>query len=305
MFVKVLHQLNRSKQIEVIEGASVQSIKSVANHFKQYAMVAAGGVGLTGGRAPSGPLHAQIGICDPCNHECVFCWDHPPDDHASADTTERFGYARPGVMPLDQFKGIIDDLHDLGTRQIDMVGRGEPLLNRAALDMIRYVKGRGMRLQMVTNGSRLFEPVAKALVEAGADRLNVSLNAGTAETYPKIHVTETAADYGRVKRNLRYLADCKIAAGRSAPFISLSFVITSRNFFEIAQMIETAHEVGAQEAHFVHTVVHAGTRDLELSEAELRVYAGGGPGSAAARDGARRAEQPARVPDRHSPLHAQ
>ena len=114
-----------------------------------------------------------------------------------------------GVMPLDQFKGIIDDLHDLGTRQIDMVGRGEPLLNRAALDMIRYVKGRGMRLQMVTNGSRLFEPVAKALVEAGADRLNVSLNAGTAESYPKIHVTETAADYGRVKRNLRYLADCK------------------------------------------------------------------------------------------------
>ena len=248
----------------------MQSIKSVGVHFKQYAMVAAGGMGLTGGRSLSGPLHAQIGICDPCNHECVFCWDHPPDDHASADTTERFGYARPGVMGLEQFKGIIDDLHDLGTRQIDMVGRGEPLLNRAALDMARYVKGRGMQLQMVTNGSRLFEPLARGLVEAGVDRLNISLNAGTAETYPNIHVTEKPEDYVRVKANLRFLADCKIAAGRAAPHICLSFVITSRNFFEIDRMIETTHEVGAQQAHFVHSVVHAGTSDLQLNEAQFR-----------------------------------
>ncbi len=38
------------------------SLKSIGVNFKQYTMVAAGGLGLTGGRAPSGPLHAQIGI---------------------------------------------------------------------------------------------------------------------------------------------------------------------------------------------------------------------------------------------------
>ena len=245
------------------------SIKSVALNLKQYAMVAAGGVGLTGGRAPSGPLQAQIGICDPCNHECVFCWDHPPDDHASANTTDRFGFARPGVMPLDQFKGIVDDLHKLGTRQIDMTGRGEPLLNRSAMDMVRYVKSRGMRLQIVTNGSRLFQAVARDLVAAKADRLNVSLNAGTAATYPTIHVTEKPEDYLRVKANLRYLADCKAAANSAAPFVSLSFVITSRNFFEIDRMIEATHEVGAQEAQFAHSVVHPGTNDLKLSQAQF------------------------------------
>jgi radical SAM protein with 4Fe4S-binding SPASM domain len=233
-------------------------------------MVAAGGLGLTGGRAPSGPLHVQIGICDPCNHECVFCWDHPPKDRANADTEQRFGLARPGVMRLELFKGIVDDLHDLGTRRIDLIGRGEPLLNHSALDMVRYVKARGMQTAMVTNGSRLFEPIAKGLVAAGADRLNVSLNAGTPETYPHIHVTETPADFLKVKKNLRVLSDCKIAAKSDFPFISLSFVITSKNYFEIESMIEVTHEVGAQEAQFVHTVLHSGTQDLALSEAQYR-----------------------------------
>src|SRR5947209_9324706 len=151
------------------------SIMTIAVNLKQYAMVAAGGLGLTGGRARSGPLQAQIGISDPCNHKCVFCWDHPPDDSESADTADRFGLARPGVMQLTTFKGIVDDLHDMGTRRIDLIGRGEPLLNRAALDMIRYAKGRDMQLMMTTNGARLFEPIARELVAVGMDRIQVSL----------------------------------------------------------------------------------------------------------------------------------
>jgi MoaA/NifB/PqqE/SkfB family radical SAM enzyme len=246
------------------------SISTIGTYFKQYAMVAAGGLGLTGGGAPSGPLHAQIGISDPCNHECVFCWDHPPEGRENADTAQRFGLARPGVMPLEQFKGIVEDLHAMGTRRIDLIGRGEPLLNRAALDMIRFAKARGMQLQMVTNGSRLFEPIAQGLVAAGMDRVNVSLNAGTAETYPRIHVTESPENYLKVKKNLRFLSDCKVAAGSGVPYISLSFVITSRNYHEIVRMIEVTHEVGAQEAQFSHTVIHAGTPDLALTEAQYR-----------------------------------
>lgn len=249
---------------------SVKSIGENIKQFKQYGMVAAGSLGLTGGRAPSGPVQAQIGISDPCNHECVFCWDHPPKDREDEDTAKRFGLARPGVMSLEQFKGIVDDFYNMGTRRIDLVGRGEPLLNRSALDMIRYAKGRGMHLVLCTNASRLFEPVAKALVEVGVDRVNISLNAGTPETYPHIHVTESPEDYLKVKKNIRFLADCKISAGSRLPVIGPSFVITSKNYFEIAKMVEVAHEVGAQEAQFNHTVVHDPTADLALSEAQYQ-----------------------------------
>jgi radical SAM protein with 4Fe4S-binding SPASM domain len=244
------------------------SLKSIGVNFKQYAMVAAGGLGLTGGRAPSGPLQAQIGIADPCNHKCVFCWDHPPDERETAETADRFGLSRPGLMPLEQFKGIVDDLYAMGTRRIDLIGRGEPLLNRSALEMIRYVKGRGMQLLMTTNASRLFEPIAKEMVAAGMDQVHVSLNAGTPETYPHIHVTESPADYLKVKKNLRALSDIKLAAQRALPHLSLSFVISSKNYFEIGKMVEVAHEVGAGEATFIHTVIHSGTPDLALDETQ-------------------------------------
>lgn len=247
------------------------SFDSIAVNLKQYTMVAAGGLGLTGGRAPSGPLHAQIGIADPCNHKCVFCWDHPPDERENVDTENRFGLARPGVMPLEQFKGIVDDLYDLGTRRIDLIGRGEPLLNRSALDMVRYVKSRHMQALLFTNGSRLFEPIAKGFVDCKIDCVHISLNAGTPETYPHIHVTEKPTDYLNVKKNLRFLADCKIAAGTELPYLNLSFVISSKNFFEIEKMIEVAYEVGAQQAEFVHSVTHSGTTDLALSEEQYRL----------------------------------
>jgi len=246
------------------------SLKSMAVNFKQYAMVAAGGLGLTGGQAPSGPLHAQIGIADPCNHKCVFCWDHPPDERENADTAERFGLARPGLMPLEHFKGIVDDLYDLGTRRIDLIGRGEPLLNRSALDMVRYVKGRAMQALLFTNGSRLFEPIAKGIVAARMDCVHISLNAGTPETYPHIHVTESPENYLKVKKNLRVLSDYKIAASSDLPYLSLSFVISSKNYFEIESMIEVAHEVGAQQAEFVHTFIHSGTPDLALSDQQYQ-----------------------------------
>jgi len=245
-------------------------VRQMLVNVKQYAMVAAGGLGLTGDRAPSGPLQAQIGINDPCNHKCVFCWDHPPDERENDDTKNRFGLARPGVMSLEQFTKIVDDLYQLGTRRIDLIGRGEPLLNRHALEMIRYVKARKMQLLLCSNASRLSEAIATGMVEAGLDRMNVSLNAGTPETYPHIHVTETPENYRRVKRNLRFLADCKRAAGKDLPYVSLSFVVNSKNFFEISQMVGVTGEVGAQEASFVHTTVHDGTPDLALSPAQYR-----------------------------------
>ena len=96
--------------------------------------------------------------------------------------------------------------------------------------MIRYVKARKMQLLLCSNASRLSEAIATGMVEAGLDRMNVSLNAGTPETYPHIHVTETPENYRRVKRNLRFLADCKRAAGKDLLYVSLSFVVNSKNF---------------------------------------------------------------------------
>jgi MoaA/NifB/PqqE/SkfB family radical SAM enzyme len=242
------------------------TVGALGRRLKQYAWLGVSSLGLTGGRAPSGPLHAQIGVCDPCNHRCVMCWDHPPTDHESASTQDRFGQLAPGMMSLARFREVADDLHRLGTPRIDIVGRGEPLLNKAVEDMVAYAKQLQFLVTLCTNASKLAPARSQRLVALGLDRVNVSLNAGTPETYPSIHVSETPDDYRQVKRNLRALADAKQAAGVRSPWVKLSFVISSRNYFEIAAMVRVAHEVGAEEASFVHTTVHDGTRDLAMSQ---------------------------------------
>ena len=133
--------------VEQLQEAT-QVVREVGGRVKQYLTMAAGSLGLTGGRALSGPLHAEIGISDPCNHKCVMCYNYPPDDRHSDATEGRFGLLPPGLMSLDTFKGIVDDLHRLGTRRVDLVARGEPLLNRAAVDMVaRHRRQRAVRLE--------------------------------------------------------------------------------------------------------------------------------------------------------------
>jgi MoaA/NifB/PqqE/SkfB family radical SAM enzyme len=73
-------------------------------------------------------------------------------------------------------------------------------------------------------------------------------------------------------RAIAVAADCKIAAGSDLPYLSLSFVINSKNYFEIANMIEVTHEVGAQDAQFAHAILHDGTSDLAMNEAQYRAF---------------------------------
>ncbi len=237
----------------------------------QYAAVAAGAVGLTNGRAWSGPLNAQIGISDPCNHRCVMCWDHPPAERENALTSPkaRFGQRKPRLMTLKMFTGVVDDLYELGTRRIELVGRGEPLMNPNALEMLRYTKSLlGTNVQLISNGALVDEKVARAIVECGLDNLKVSLNAGRPATYPRIHVTESEENYLKVKSNLRRVSDLKAEARVQMPSITLSFCIGAFNYGEIEDMIRASHEVGAQEAMFTHTVVHDDTQDLMLTRAQ-------------------------------------
>jgi MoaA/NifB/PqqE/SkfB family radical SAM enzyme len=206
-----------------------------------------------------------------------MCWDHPPEERESPATAERFGFQPQELMSFEKFRSVVDDLHKLGTRRIDLVGRGEPLLNGSAVDMVRYAKSKGMLVLLCTNASKLSEEKAEGLVAADLDRLNVSLNAGTPENYPNIHVTETPENYLRVKRNIRYLADSKARAAQG-PHIRLSFVISSKNYFEIADMVRVTSEIRADEAMFTHAVVHEGTPDLALSRDQYSELMGSVPG---------------------------
>ncbi len=241
----------------------------LAKKLWQCVRVALNVWGVTDPKNPPGPIYAQFGISDPCNHKCVMCGDHPPDDHKSATTEGAFARP-PGIMSFKHFKSSLDDLKRMGTPDIEIVGQGEPMLNKDLVNMVRYAKENEMYVRMVSNGSRLFKQQAEELVDMGLNRLHISLNAGRPDTYPKIHVTESPENYLKVKTHLRQLSDYKNATQSTVPYLRLGFVIGSRNCDELEDMVRVVHEVGAEEGVFNHVVVHEGTQDLKMTEDQYR-----------------------------------
>lgn len=224
---------------------------ALARRAVDGAGVVASAAGAHRGVAWRGPLYAQISIADACNHRCVMCPYHPPlpSKETPASPTDPFGGARPGLMSFEVFRELIEDLGGLGTRRIDLVGRGEPLLNPRAPDMIAHASSHGLEVAMTTNGSRLDAGTVAGLISGGLRSLKISLNAARPETYPKIHVNQSSRAHAEVLAGVERVAR---AAGR--PHLTLSFAICMENVEELDEMVRLAATRGADAAYFQHLV---------------------------------------------------
>jgi len=251
----------------------------MSDRLQQLGHLAGIALGIFGKTRPfCGPLWVQIGVSNRCNYRCLMCWDHPSfvsrEDPYPDPAASRFYREHPEVdrssalMGLELFRETVEDLHALGTRRVDLVGRGEPFLNRELVPMVSLVKRNRMYCNISTNGSLLNREILETLQREGLDQLVVSLNAGTPDTYGKIHTAQSGAAFSRIRASLLQLREIKSRKGARKPFLTLSFVLFKPNYQEIGSMLATAREVGAQQVIFKHAVVYPGISFLDLSDAE-------------------------------------
>ena len=130
------------------------------------------------GRAPSRALDRReralhdlrISVTDRCNFRCVYCM---PKDVFGADY-EFLPHAE--VLSFEEIVRLARVFHGLGTRKIRLTG-GEPLLRRGIEELVAMLRKAlpDADLTLTTNGSAL-KAKARALREAGLDRITVSLD---------------------------------------------------------------------------------------------------------------------------------
>jgi len=117
---------------------------------------------------------------DVCNFRCKFC--------PSSDVKLLRSVGRPrDFMRFKLFKKIIDDLSefDKPIKVLRMYLHGEPLLNSDFAKMVKYAKKSGFvhKVDTTTNGSRLNPKLNLEIVEAGLDRINISVNGLSSRQY--------------------------------------------------------------------------------------------------------------------------
>ena len=165
---------------------------------------------LTGrDRAPRPPDIVQIEATNICNAKCTFC---PRDDMKR----------RQGTMEMALFTKIVDECASLGIGHVRMHNYGEAFVDRRLPEKIAYAKAKGIsEVGVITNGSLLGPDVAKAVVEAGLDAINISLDAAGKETFES---TRLGLKYDKVIANVEGLVRIRRELGRQRPKLILSFV---------------------------------------------------------------------------------
>jgi len=160
-------------------------------------------------RAPSLPEIVQIESTNICNAKCVFC---PRDEM----------HRRQGVMSFDLFKKIVDECAELGITHVRVHNYGEPFIDRRLVEKVRYAKGKGIQeVGMISNGSLITEEVARGMIEAGLDAINISVDAGGREVFES---TRIGLKYDKVIDNVERLVRLRTELGRRRPKLILSFV---------------------------------------------------------------------------------
>ena len=201
---------------------------------------------LNGSEAFTGPLSVQIDLTNKCNNNCIGCWCNSPllGDKAMDPETKK------KELPFKLVKKLIDELDEMCVREIYLTGGGEPFMHSRIMDIIRYIKSKGIGCDMSTNFTLINKERAEKLVDLGVDHMNISMWAGTPKTYIKTHPNKTDEDFYKIRKMLIYTANLKNKKGKKKPVINIYNVISNLNYNEIKEMIDFAFSVKADSVDF-------------------------------------------------------
>ena len=126
------------------------------------------------------PIQLDFELNYSCNFSCTMC------------TWSKESVAKRGKntwLDFNIFQEILDEGVSKGLKAIRLNYINEPMIRKDLFRFIKYAKNLGIiDVYFSTNGSLLNEENSRSLVESGLDRLQVSLDAFTSETFNKIAI---------------------------------------------------------------------------------------------------------------------
>jgi radical SAM protein with 4Fe4S-binding SPASM domain len=168
------------------------------------------------------PIYAVWEITLRCDLACVHCGS-------------RAGRARPDEMTTAECLDLVDQMADLGVREVTLIG-GEAYLRDDWLEIVRALRRRGLQASMTTGGRGLTRERAVAAAAAGLQSASVSLD-GLEETHDRLRGVR-----GSYRTALSALANLRAAGIR----VSVNTQVNRLSMSELPAILDTVIAVGGQ-----------------------------------------------------------
>ena len=127
----------------------------------------------------------RVSVTDRCNFRCRYCM---PREHF--DQEHRY-LPRADILSFEEIARVVGGLVPLGLRKVRLTG-GEPLLRSELHKLVTLLRKHSvLEIALTTNGSLLAKQ-ARALRDAGLDRLTVSLDSLSPEVFARMTDSDLA-----------------------------------------------------------------------------------------------------------------
>ncbi len=180
-----------------------------------------------------------------CNLSCVHC----------RAESEDFDYS--GELDTESIKKVVDDIAAFYSPIMVLTG-GEPLFRDDIFEIASYIRDKGMRSALATNGTLVTNDVARRMKDSGIARVSVSIDGSSAGIHDGFRGIEGAFD--------RVMAGIKCMREEGVEF-QINTTVTKRNVDDIENILKLAETEGAAALHmFLLVPVGCG---IQIAETDM------------------------------------
>ncbi len=178
------------------------------------------------------PISISVEPTTSCNLRCPEC----PSGLRS--------FTRPtGMLQQAMFNKTIDQLKNTLT-YLTFYFQGEPYLNPQFLEMVKYASSQRIYTATSTNAHFLKDEVARQTVESGLDRLIVSIDGTSQDTYESYRI---GGDLTKVIEGTNNIIAWKKKLKSATPHVIFQFLVVRPNEHQIPEVYKLADELGVDQ----------------------------------------------------------
>jgi radical SAM protein with 4Fe4S-binding SPASM domain len=181
------------------------------------------------------PISVTVEPTTSCNLRCPEC------------PSGKREFSRPtGMLDRDFFTNTIDELHKKISYLI-FYFQGEPYLNPKFLEMVSYASSKGIYTATSTNAHYLNDVNAKKTVESGLDRLIISIDGASQDTYEQYRI---GGELKKVVEGAENIIKWKKELKSKTPHIIFQFLVVKPNEHQMEEVKILGKKIGVDEVRF-------------------------------------------------------